>query len=214
MMADTNELLDRETLLSIDQHSPGIGDGYESPGTRKLHDSKTTRSATEESEVSGKLVERPISSGSTGLIGFTYGAAPKRNLHIHRKARAAPYPSPYPAPNPIRADNGERSVAKQADDQVNYSRRSGIASSVGALIADRMFVAQSTATLVESTAMEALQTACRIRSSVHPTMGELHRQMTWRGIRRTNRLKYALTISHVPLQPRGNLHLQICRAIL
>jgi hypothetical protein len=102
-MAETHENLEQNAVCSIDEHLPESDDGFqppESPGTQKLQRLATTRLEVDEPVVSAKLMERPVSSGSTGFRHYSYGAAPKRDLHIAKKQAAALYGTPKPKLNP------------------------------------------------------------------------------------------------------------------
>lgn len=87
----------QHTLSPIDEQFDLSEDGYqhpESPGMQKLHRLGTTELAAEESQVSAKLMRRPTSTGSAGISDYTYGAAPKRDLHIAKKHAPAFYGVP------------------------------------------------------------------------------------------------------------------------
>lgn len=87
-MADTVKNPGQHALSPVHQQLPHSDDDYlqpESPGMQKLQQLGTTQVADDESEVSAKLVRRPISSGSVGFREYTYGTAPKRDLHITKK---------------------------------------------------------------------------------------------------------------------------------
>ena len=87
----------QHTLSPIDEQLTLSDDGYqhpESPGMQKLHRLGTTELAADESEVSANLMRRPTSTGSAGISDYTYGTAPKRDLHIAKKHTTALYGVP------------------------------------------------------------------------------------------------------------------------
>jgi hypothetical protein len=87
-MADLVENSDQNALIPDGEHCPESEDGCqqpESPGMQKLQHLATTRLGNDEPEMPAKLVQRPISSGSTELREYSYGAAPKRDMHIAKK---------------------------------------------------------------------------------------------------------------------------------
>ena len=93
-MAHRDECLQQNASLPIDEHFLESEDGVpqpESPGMQKLQELTTIQFDPNESEVPAKLMQRPISSGSTELRDYTYGTAPKRDLHIAKKNTTALY---------------------------------------------------------------------------------------------------------------------------
>lgn len=120
-MADMDEALVQDANFSTDQHFPSSECAYqqaESPGTKRLQDLATTELEFDEPEVSAKLMERPISSGSAELQGYTYGAAPKRDLQIAKKPATALFGvsnSKLRARPPTRESPVEHGSALQAD---------------------------------------------------------------------------------------------------
>jgi hypothetical protein len=76
---------------------PEPDNGYrqpESPGTKKLRHLTDNQPKIDEAEVSTKLMQRPLSSGSKDLQDYAYGAAPKRDLQIPRKPKTTLYGAP------------------------------------------------------------------------------------------------------------------------
>jgi hypothetical protein len=147
-MSDTDEDIEQNGPVPDEQHCSGIEDESqepESPGTQKLQHLRTTQTTTEDSDVSAKLVERPVSSGSTTFRAFTYGAPPKRDLHIPRKPTTAYCRAPgrelrgdLNASPPI----GGVMVAAQIDNQVSDRRRLEKAFLVLYLVADKLLSAR------------------------------------------------------------------------
>lgn len=94
-MANTEESASQNVAFPMEEESWSEYDDSsqqpESPGTRKLKHLATTQSNIEEPEMSTRLMQRPASSGSTGLSYAAYGVAPRRDLQITKQHTAAIY---------------------------------------------------------------------------------------------------------------------------
>jgi hypothetical protein len=87
-MADLVDNSDQNALIPDGKHCSESEDGCqqpESPGMQKLQHLATTQLGNDEPEVPAKLMQRPISSGSTEFREYTYAAAPKRDIHVAKK---------------------------------------------------------------------------------------------------------------------------------
>ena len=147
-MSDTAEGPRPNVDVSAEQHSSEIDDEYqepESPGTERMQHLRTTQTVPEDSEVSVKLMERPVSSGSATFAPFAYQAPSQRHPHIYRKPTALLRPAPsgelHVVSNASPACGGV-SVAPQTSKGANNRQRSGSAVLVADLIADETLLAQ------------------------------------------------------------------------
>jgi hypothetical protein len=97
----------------------------ESPGMCRLQELATIEPRVDGCEVSARFMQRPISSGSTGLGLYAYGAPPKRDIHIPRKRPTALYGAPD-AEGPIEPNSVQCKVTGTVESKASNQRRSGV----------------------------------------------------------------------------------------
>lgn len=96
-MPGRHESRDQHKSMWLAEEFPEPDHGYqepESPGTKKLRHLASTQPIFEEAEIVTKLMQRPLSSGIKDHQDYAYGAAPKRDLQIPRKAKTTLYAAP------------------------------------------------------------------------------------------------------------------------
>lgn len=132
-MSDTAESLGHNVKVPIEQHLSENDDEYrepESPGTQRMQHLRTIETVPEDSEVSVKLMERPVSSGSATFATFAYQAPSQRHPNVHRKPTvllcSAPSGELRIGSNASPAHGGV-SVAPQISNQASDRRRSACA---------------------------------------------------------------------------------------
>lgn len=140
-MANREDQREHNAFILSDEHFPEFEEGYqppESPGTAaKLRHLGTTHFNTGESEVPAKLMERPVSSGSTEIRTYTYPAAPKRNLHIGKKQTTGLYGAPEGRLD-AQLNSGEPAEGNMVVMHGDRKRRLGARTSFTSVMTDKM----------------------------------------------------------------------------